>query len=130
VFATNYFLKDKKGKYLNGILDKLCWIIWAEGRVHNNFEAIETPIGHIPKYLNLKTLFKQYLDKDYKEQDYIAQFSIRPNKILEKLDRIEAMYKKEKGIPEFFWNILNNQRRNLINLKHEYNAEEISPFLF
>ena len=130
VFATNYFLKNKKRKYLNGILDKLCWVIWAEGRVHNNFETIETPIGYIPKYLDLKTLFKQYLDKDYKEEDYIEQFSIRPNKILEKLDRIEAMYKKEKGIPEFFWNILNNQRTNLIDLKHVYDSEEISPYYF
>jgi phosphoenolpyruvate carboxykinase (GTP) len=130
VFATNYFLKNKKGKYLNGILDKLCWVIWAEGRVHNNFETIETPIGYSPKYLDLKILFKQYLDKDYKEEDYIEQFSIRPTKILGKLDRIEAMYKKEKGIPEFFWNILNNQRKNLINLKHEYDSEEISPLLF
>ena len=130
VFATNYFLKNKEGKYLNGILDKLCWVIWAEGRVHNDFNAIKTPIGYIPKYLDLKTLFRQYLDKDYKEEHYIEQFSIRPKKILEKLDRIEAMYEKEKGVPEFFWNILNNQRKLILNLKNKSDSDEISPLLF
>lgn len=130
VFATNYFLKNKIGKYLNGILDKLCWVIWAEGRVYNDFKAIKTPIGYIPEYLDLKTLFKQYLNKDYKKEDYIQQFSIRPVKLLEKLDRIEAMYKKEKWVPEFFWDVLNNQKNLLLELKSKFNYEEISPFLF
>jgi phosphoenolpyruvate carboxykinase (GTP) len=127
VFATNYFLKNKEGKYLNGILDKLCWVIWAEGRTNSDFEAIETPIGFLPEFFDLKTLFKQYLDKDYNEQDYIEQFSIKPEKLLQKLDRIEAMYKKEKDVPQFFWNILHNQRTTLINLKNEYGLDEISP---
>ncbi len=129
VFATNYFLKNKDGKYLNGILDKLCWVIWSEGRTQNDFEAIKTPIGYIPKYLDLKTLFKQYLDKDYTEKDYVEQFSIRINNILEKLDRIEVIYKKEKDVPTFFWNIFNNQRISLKNLKKVYGMAEISPIL-
>ncbi|MFX0143311.1 MAG: phosphoenolpyruvate carboxykinase (GTP) [Candidatus Hodarchaeota archaeon] len=130
VFATNYFLKNKDGKYLNGILDKLCWVIWSEGRVYNDYEAIKTPIGYIPKYLDLKTLFKQYLQKDYKETDYIQQFSIRPTKLLEKLDRVETMYKKEKEVSKFFWNILNNQRTLLLELKNKFDSKEISPLSF
>ncbi|MFX0022669.1 MAG: phosphoenolpyruvate carboxykinase (GTP) [Candidatus Hermodarchaeota archaeon] len=130
VFATNYFLKSKEGKYLNGILDKLCWVIWAEGRIHSDFKAIITPIGYIPIYADLKTLFKEYLDKDYKKEDYIEQFSIRPSKLLEKLDRIEAMYKKEKGVTDFFWKILNNQRKSLSELKDKFGTEEISPLIF
>lgn len=129
VFATNYFLKDKAGKYLNGILDKLCWVIWAEGRVQNDFKCIKTPIGYIPIYADLEILFKQYLDIDYKEADYIEQFSIRTKKLLEKLDRIESTYKKEKDVPQFFWDMLSDQRKSLINLKNEYNMEEISPLL-
>ena len=121
VFGTNYFLKDKDGKYLNGILDKLCWVVWAEGRTRNDYKAIETPIGYVPLYSDLKLLFKQYLNKDYKEADYIKQFSIRTKKLLEKLDRIESMYKKEKDVPQFFWDMLNDQRKSLINLKNEYN---------
>jgi phosphoenolpyruvate carboxykinase (GTP) len=130
VFATNYFLKSREGKYLNGILDKLCWVIWAEGRVNNDYKPIITPIGNIPRYVDLKTLFKEYLDKEYKEDDYIEQFSIRPSKILEKLDRIEAMYKKEKSVPDFFWKILENQRYQLNELKTRFNTEKISPLLF
>ncbi|MFX0006324.1 MAG: phosphoenolpyruvate carboxykinase (GTP) [Promethearchaeota archaeon] len=130
VFATNYFLKNEEGKYLNGILDKLCWVIWAEGRVYNDFTAISTPIGNIPKFNDLKTLFKQYLDKEYTEKNYVEQFSLRPSKLLEKLDRIEAMYKKEEGVPDFFWKILNKQRSSLSALKDKFQAEEISPLLF
>jgi phosphoenolpyruvate carboxykinase (GTP) len=130
VFATNYFLKNKDGKYLNGMLDKLCWVIWAEGRTLNDYKAIKTSIGYLPLYSDLKLLFKQYLNIDYKEADYIKQFSIRPKKLLEKLERIETMYKKEINVPQIFWDILNNQRKSLINLINTYDTEEISPVKF
>ncbi len=129
VFATNYFLKNEKGKYLNGILDKLCWVIWADGRVNGDFKAIKTPIGYIPEYADLKILFKQYLDKEYSEKDYIAQFSIRPKKILEKLDRIETMYEKEQNVPKFFLNILKNQRKSLKDLQRKFYIDNISPIM-
>ena len=130
VFATNYFLKSKDGQYLNGILDKLCWVIWAEGRTQSDYKAIETPIGYIPLYSDLKLLFNQYLEKDYTEADYIEQFSIRTKKLLEKIDRIESFYKKEKDIPEFFWNMINSQKESLIHIKNEYGKDIISPQLF
>ncbi len=129
VFATNYFLKNEEGKYLNGMLDKLIWILWAEGRTHNEYEAIETPVGYIPKYEDLKVLFKKYLDKEYAEKDYKEQFSIRIMKLLEKLDRVEDMYKKEDNIPKFFWNILKEQRIKLNALK-EKNGNILSPSEF
>ena len=128
VFATNYFLKNKEGKYLNGMLDKLVWVMWAEGRTHNEYEAIQTPVGFIPKYHDLRDLFRMYLDKDYSKKEYEGQFSIRTTHLLEKLDRVEAMYKKDKGIPEFFWAALEDQRIKLMELKEKHNSEEISPF--
>ncbi|GAJ02679.1 unnamed protein product, partial [marine sediment metagenome] len=67
IYATNYFLKDETGKYLNGKMDKRVWLLWAEGRVYDEYEAIETPVGLIPKYKDLKTLFIRELDKDYTE---------------------------------------------------------------
>jgi phosphoenolpyruvate carboxykinase (GTP) len=130
VYATNYFLKDKDGKYLNGILDKLCWIIWAEGRTQNDYKAIETPIGYIPFYSDLKIIFKEYLDKDYTETEYIEQFSIRTKKLLEKIERIKSMYLKEKDIPDFFWNILKNQKESLLELTKEYKEDILSPLSF
>jgi phosphoenolpyruvate carboxykinase (GTP) len=128
VFATNYFLKSKEGKYLNGILDKLCWIIWAEGRTQGEYDAIKTPIGLIPNYGDLKELFKDYLNKDYTEKEYIEQFTIRIDKLFAKLDRIEKMYNKEKNVPDFFWNILNQQRGDLKELEQKFNKQEISPW--
>ena len=126
VFATNYFLKSKDGKYLNGILDKLVWVMWAELRVHSDVNAIETPIGYIPKYKDLELLFKRYLDKNYTKDDYVEQFSIRAKKLIEKLDRVEEMYRKEKNMPKFFWNISNEQRDKLNNIRKE-KGEIISP---
>ncbi len=128
VFATNYFLKNEEGKYLNGMLDKLVWVIWAEGRTHNEFEAIQTPVGFIPKYHDLRDLFKLYLNKDYSKKEYEEQFSIRISRLLEKLDRVEAMYKKDEGIPKFFWALLEDQRKKLKELLSQHNTETVSPF--
>jgi phosphoenolpyruvate carboxykinase (GTP) len=113
VFATNYFLKDEDGNYLNDILDKLVWVMWAEGRCNDEFQAIKTPIGYIPKYEDLKSLFDEHLDKNYTKEEYDKQFSIRTDKLLEKLNRVEEFYQKEKNIPEWFWNILEQQRKAL-----------------
>ena len=127
VFATNYFLKSKEGKYLNGILDKLVWVIWAEGRCNNEFEALSTPIGRIPKYNDLKQLFDLYLNKLYTEKDYEEQFSIRIHQLLEKLDRIKYVYEKEKNIPKFFWENFTKQREELMKLRNSFNKDIILP---
>jgi phosphoenolpyruvate carboxykinase (GTP) len=128
VFATNYFLKNQEGKYLNGMLDKLVWVMWAEGRTHNEYDAIKTPIGYIPKYHDLRDLFRTYLNKDYSKKEYVEQFSIRTKHLLEKLERVEFMYKKDQEIPEFFWEILKDQRERLIQLKKSHKKDTISPF--
>jgi len=130
IFATNYFLKDEDGNYLNGMLDKLIWVMWAEGRTHGDYEAIKTPAGYIPKHEDLRGLFKEYLRKEYKREDYEKQFSIRTRKLLEKIDRVETMYKEEANIPEFFWNIINSQRNNLKSLKEEKSMSKIPPSEF
>ncbi len=127
VFATNYFLKNLEGKYLNDILDKKVWLIWSEGRMHNDYDAIETPIGLIPKYKDLKRLFSLELDKHYSEEQYIEQFSIRIDNLLKKLDRMEKMYESESDIPQFFWSILNKQRADLKSLKSAKYKSTISP---
>jgi phosphoenolpyruvate carboxykinase (GTP) len=127
VFATNYFLKNEKGRYLNGILDKKVWLIWAEGRTRNEYDAIKTPIGYLPLFKDLKTLFNTELGKDYNEKDYKEQFSLRVDNLLNKLDRMEKLYKTEKNIPEFLWNILYHQRSELEQLLKKFNKNVISP---
>ena len=127
VFAMNYFLKNTDKKYMNGILDKLCWVIWAEGRTQGDYDAIKTPFGYIPKYHDLKNLFEEYLNKEYSEKEYIEQFSLRIGKLLEKIERIEENYREEINIPSFFWEILSHQKSDLIQLKEKYQLNEISP---
>jgi phosphoenolpyruvate carboxykinase (GTP) len=127
VFSTNYFLKSRDGKYLNGMLDKKVWVIWAEGRTQGDFDAIETPIGHLPKYDDLKALFKLELDKDYSQEDYTAQFKLKIKKLLGKLDRMEEMYKVAKDIPKFFWEVHSKQRSELNKLLIKYGKDDILP---
>ncbi|MHA2280756.1 MAG: phosphoenolpyruvate carboxykinase (GTP) [Promethearchaeota archaeon] len=128
VFAMNYFLKGEDDKYLNGILDKLCWVIWAEGRTHGDFDSIKTPIGYIPKYKDLRNLFSQYLNKDYKKNEYIEQFTLRIERLLQKNNRMRTNYEKEINMPSFFWRILNEQKSELTEMKKKFKIDEISPF--
>ena len=128
VFSTNYFLKGKDGKYLNGILDKKVWVMWAEGRTRGDYDAIETPIGYLPIYEDLKMLFRIELNKDYSKEEYIEQFNLRINYLLDKLKRAEEMYKAEKEIPKFFWDVLLKQRLELIDLQKKIGKDEIIPF--
>jgi len=115
VFSTNYFLKHE-GMYTNEKVDKKVWLIWAEGRVHGDYDGIKTPIGYIPRYDDLKALFRQVFDKEYPEADYIQQFSIRVTKHLEKLARMETLYSDEEGIPEAFWDVHNVIKDGLMKL--------------
>ena len=130
IFSTNYFLKDEKGKYYDAILDKKIWLVWAEGRVHGDYEAIETPIGYIPKYEDLVKIFKESFDKEYDKSRYEAEFSIRIEKFLNKLDRIESIFLEERDIPKELFDELKEQRKRLLATKEKYGMDTISPFQF
>ena len=129
IFATNYFLK-KEGKFLNEKVDKKVWLMWMDGRVHNEYDAIETPIGFIPKYDDLKALFRQIFRKEYTKEQYIEQFSIRMKHLLDKLDRIEAIFRQEDDIPKVFYDHLNQQRERLNEAKEKYKKDVVGPFDF
>jgi len=126
VFATNYFLKDN-GKFLNDKVEKKVWLMWMEGRVHNEFDAIETPIGFIPKYEDLKILFKDIFDKDYSKEDYNTQFTIRIKMFLEKIERMEDIYKDEKNLPKEFTDYIKKIKERLIESKAKYKNDLIQP---
>ena len=127
VFATNYFLKNASGNYLNEIMDKRVWVLWAEGRVHGDFDAIQTPIGYLPLYEDLKYLFDNaFEDRTYTHEEYVEQFSLRIAKYLEKFERMEALYKQETGMPEEFWAELKRQREELQELREKF-GKKISP---
>ena len=129
VFATNYFLKHE-GRYTNEKVDKKVWLIWAEGRIHGEYEALKTPVGYIPRYEDLRALFRQIFKRDYKESDYTIQFSLRVDKLLEKCARMEAIYKNEEGMPEEFWEVHNRIKRGLEELIEETGKPIVPPSYF
>ena len=129
IYATNYFLKDESGNYLNSKLDKKVWLLWAEGRVHSEFEAIETPVGLIPKYEDLKTLFIRELNKDYTKAEYIQQFSLRVLKYLEKIERMSKIFENIQ-MPAAFTEELKAQSERLRETRTKFGEDIISPFKF
>ena len=129
IFATNYFLKEN-GKFISGKIDKKVWLMWMEGRVHNEFEAIETPIGFIPKFEDLQILFQNIFSKEFSRQEYEKLFSIRIQKLLEQLDRIEAIYRNEDGVPETFHTHIHQQGERLLLARKKFTKDVVSPFDF
>ena len=128
IFSTNYFLKNADGKYLNGILDKTVWILWAELRVNGDVEAIKTPTGYIPMYEDLAKLFKEKLDKDYTKEEYIEQFTVRIPNLLAKIDRVEAIYKaKVADTPKIVYDVFDRIRKRLADLQAK-SGDMVSPY--
>ncbi len=131
VFGVNYFLKEvSNGKYLNSPQDKHVWVKWMELRVHGEVEAIKTPTGYIPKYEDLKKLFKQVLKKDYPKEDYIKQFTIRVPENIAKIDRVSKFYQENVAdTPLEMFGQLYMQRQRLLEAQEKY-GEYISPEKF
>jgi phosphoenolpyruvate carboxykinase (GTP) len=129
VFGTNYFIKEN-GKYLNEKVDKKVWLNWMEGRVYNEYEAIETPIGYIPMYDDLKSLFKLIFNREYTLEEYNKQFTVRIGKFLDKLDRMDKIYSDEEDIPAAFTGCLADLRKRLLAAKEKYGKDIIEPGLF
>jgi phosphoenolpyruvate carboxykinase (GTP) len=128
IFAVNYFLRDENGNWLNHKLDKAVWLKWMELRVHGDVDAIETPIGYIPKYEDLKRLFKEVLNKDYTREAYEKQFTIRIPELLAKIERIEKIYReKVREVPEELFQVLEEERKRLLEAREKY-GDYISPF--
>ncbi|MCF8008652.1 MAG: phosphoenolpyruvate carboxykinase (GTP) [Halanaerobiales bacterium] len=129
IFTVNYFLKDEETKdYLNGMLDKKIWMLWMEKRVHGEVEAIESPIGYLPYYEDLRKLFSKYLNFDYTKLSYVKQFSIRIEKYLEKFIRMREIFDSIPNLPEQFELELNQQVKRLKEARKKYSDSKISPF--
>ncbi len=120
IFSVNYFLKDKEGNYISDKLDKMVWLKWMEQRVHGDVNAIKTPTGYIPIYEDLRELFKCHLDKEYSRNEYNSQFTIRIPELLEKIDRIESIYRRTvPDTPRIFFDVLIEQRSRLLETQHD-----------
>ncbi len=127
IFAVNYFLKDENGKFLNEKLDKSVWLKWMELRVHNEVDTVKTPIGYLPKYEDLKSLFKEVLNKNYSTDAYVKQFTIRVPELLAKNKRIKEIYGKLSDTPKKLFEVLEEEKQRLIETKEKH-GKYVSPF--
>lgn len=129
IFSTNYFLKEN-GEFLNEKLDKKVWLMWMEGRIHNEFDAITTPIGFIPIYDDLSKLFSDIFQKGFSESLYQKLFSIRIKNHLDRIDRIEAVYNEEPNLPQLFIDEILAQKERLSDARSKHGTDVILPVKF
>lgn len=129
IFSANYFLKNKEGKFLNDIEDKRVWLKWMRQRADNAVGALLTPVGLIPKYSDLQRLFKDVLGKDYSENNYIEQFSLRIPENLAKIERIRNIYQDLKEIPAIVFDELDKEEKKLLDLQ-KTQGDYIKPSAF
>lgn len=127
IAGLNYFLTDEaRGgstkKLLGEKRDVKVWLAWLERRFHNDVRAIETPIGFIPEYADLKALFKDIINKEYTEELYTRQFSLYVDNIVNRIDLQIAAYGKEKNLPGQCMTVLNDQKKGLLELKERFGA--------
>jgi phosphoenolpyruvate carboxykinase (GTP) len=128
VFGVNYFLRDKDGKFVNGVRDKHVWVKWMELRVYGAAGCMLAPTGYIPRFEDLKKLFKEVLKKDYAQKDYINQFTIRIGENLTKLERVEKFHRQNVAdAPAELFRVLAEQRERLETAKKKY-GDYVSPF--
>ena len=117
VFGVNYFLRDKGGKFVNGVRDKHVWVKWMELRFHGEAQAVDAPTGQIPRYEDLERLFRQVLGKDYTQGQYVEQFTIRVPENLAKIDRVVKFFRDISGTPAVVFETLAAQRKRLEDLR-------------
>jgi len=128
IFSVNYFLKDREGDFLNEKTDKEVWYKWMELRVHNEVDFIETSTGRIPKYEDLKRLFKEVFSKDYTQEEFDKQFMIRIPENLAKIDRIKRIYQTQvSDTPKIVFEVLDEQKQRLNRAREKY-EDYISPY--
>ena len=130
IFSNNYFMRGKDGKFVTSKLAKKVWLHWAEGRIHGEYDAYDTPTGKIPMYADLKVLFKKYLDEDFTEETYTYLFTFRCTKWMEKLERTKAFFAKmDADTPQeifAYWDAAIAK----INAAKESFGDEIKPGVF
>ncbi len=123
--GLNYFLTEEarggnSKKLLGEKRDVKVWMNWLERHANNDVEVIETPIGNLPKYKDLKDLFKSIINKEYPEELYAKHFSLYLDNILARNELQTEAYKKEDNIPEKLFEVLKEQKEGLTALKEKY----------
>ena len=122
--GLNYFLThENRGGSGKGLLgekkDVTVWLGWLELYANKDVEAIETPIGFIPKYADLKKLFDG-IKKEYPKSLYDMQFALYVDNIVKRLDLQTEAYSKETNLPPQLFKIYKKQKAELLALKEKF----------
>jgi phosphoenolpyruvate carboxykinase (GTP) len=125
IAGLNYFLLDcERGGDLKKLLgekrDVRAWLSWLERYAHGEFTGIETPIGFIPRYEDLRTVFQGTIGKEYAKSLYEKQFSFYVDNILGRIQIQEDAYRKEKKMPERLFEVYEEQKKGLLSLKEKH----------
>jgi phosphoenolpyruvate carboxykinase (GTP) len=125
IAGLNYFLVDcARGGDLDKLLgekrDVRAWLSWLERYAHGEVEAIETPIGFIPQYEDLKRIFTETVGKSYPKALYTKQFSFYIDNILARIRLQEDAYRKDTRMPPRLFEVYEEQRRGLEELKRAH----------
>jgi phosphoenolpyruvate carboxykinase (GTP) len=130
IFGVNYFLKGEDGNFLNAKTDKGIWLKWAELRGYGEVDAIEMPNGMVPKYEDLKRLFKEVQGKDYSHEDYVKQFTLRIPENLAKIERIKKIYEeKVPDTPAILFKVLDEEKKRLEETRAKF-GDYVEPEKF
>jgi phosphoenolpyruvate carboxykinase (GTP) len=106
--GLNYFLThEARGGDGTGLLgekrDVKVWLSWLDRFAHGELEALDTPIGMLPKYEDLRTLFDEVIGKTYARYLYDMQFSLYVQNILARINlQREAFGKGEEVLARLF----------------------------
>jgi phosphoenolpyruvate carboxykinase (GTP) len=124
--SLNYFLTyGARGgdgdKLLGEKQDVKVWLGWLELWANGDVTAIESPIGFLPKYEDLKKLFDG-INKDYPKSLYNMQFAIYVDNIVAKIDLQKEAFSTGESIPAKLFDLYENQKTELLALKEKFGA--------
>ena len=110
IFHVNWFRQDDEGNFMwPGFGDNMRVLLWILDRCDGKAEAVESPIGYLPKSIDTTDLdisddvMKELLSVDKEvwlediadQKEYFAQFGSRlPKEITQELEKLEANLKK------------------------------------
>jgi phosphoenolpyruvate carboxykinase (GTP) len=123
--GLNYFLTHAarggdSPQLLGEKKDVKVWLAWLERKAYDDVEAIETPIGFLPKFKDLQALFDSIVAKEYSLDLYTRQFSLYIDNIVARIDLQTEAYGQEENIPRKLFKVLEEQKKGLLALREKY----------
>ncbi len=125
--GLNYFLThEARGGDGSGLLgekrDVKVWLTWLAKFAHGQVQGIETPIGFIPRYDDLKSLFSSIINKDYPRDLYDKQFSIYVDNIMSRITLQREAFGQEENLPAELFQVYDEWAKGLGALKEKHGA--------